>query len=131
MLRHTRPLTIILLIYSWTSILDLALQIYLNVNTVRAEDCHNVVASNLIIQYAYPIFKQIDELLPLLSILWYFFVTTKRDIKKNINQTLPDLSTNPPPIINATKSFSSGPRIMKGYDTGRSESSNSLLPAEQ
>jgi len=114
MLRHTRPLTIILLIYIWTSIIDLALQIYLYLSTVNGEDCHNVVENNILVKYSYPIFKQVDELLPLLSVLWYFFITTRRDLKKSQYTALPEFTTSQP----MTKSgLAIGVKSMTGYDT--------------
>jgi len=118
MLRHTRPLTIILLIYIWTSVIDLALQVYLNLSTVNGEDCHDVVANNALVLYSYPIFKQVDELLPILSVLWYFFITTRRDFKKSRYNVLPEFTTSQPMTKSGIdKSFAIGTQPMTGYET--------------
>lgn len=144
MLRHVKPLTSILLIYCWTSVINLALQVYLNISAqTRSEDCHREIEANIIIEYSYPIFKQIDELLPLVTILWYFFVTTRKDFKKKSPQVLPDVNTYQQIVTTTSTTISypsfpistttmssvtpSGSTIgrslhMKGYDTGLASS---------
>jgi len=136
MLRHVRPLTSILLIYSWTSVINEALQVYLYLSATHGQDCHTVVGSNPIIEYSYPIFKQIDEILPLLAVLWYFFVTTRKDIKKKAPHSLGDVNTSyqvvhtaapayPSYISNypSDKSMTISHSLhMKGYDTGLASS---------
>jgi len=84
MIRYTRPLTFVLIVYTWTSTINLGLQVFLY-NTARlghVMSCHQTMENESIeVQISYPIFKQIDLLVPIWAILWFFFSTTKKESK--------------------------------------------------
>eukprot|EP01124_Arcella_intermedia_P020573 TRINITY_DN28054_c0_g1_i1.p1 TRINITY_DN28054_c0_g1~~TRINITY_DN28054_c0_g1_i1.p1 ORF type:complete len:350 (-),score=67.47 TRINITY_DN28054_c0_g1_i1:79-1092(-) len=81
MIRHTRPLTIVLIIYTWTSVVNLGLQIFLFSIAKENKSCHIVLEEqDEGVVISYPIFKEIDNLVPLWAILWYFYTTKKKDL---------------------------------------------------
>jgi len=84
-IRHTRPLTIVLVIYSFCAVSNLAFQILLFLFTENNEPCHTVLEnmdlSSPWIEWLYPVIRQIDMIVPLWTILWYFYATTEKKEK--------------------------------------------------
>jgi len=106
MIRHTRPLTIVLIIYTWTSTVNVGLQIFLYMVTKDGESCHSVVQRQPEqIKISYPIFKQIDLLVPLWAILWYFYITRKKEVKLAAPVNLLDSAFENPAPVHSEKAF--------------------------
>eukprot|EP01124_Arcella_intermedia_P032423 TRINITY_DN7560_c0_g1_i3.p1 TRINITY_DN7560_c0_g1~~TRINITY_DN7560_c0_g1_i3.p1 ORF type:complete len:345 (-),score=23.77 TRINITY_DN7560_c0_g1_i3:98-1132(-) len=106
-MKHTRPLQIVLVIYTWCSISNLVVQIYLNYESDANESCHSVLLRQHEIHewffWLYPIIRQIDLIVPLWAILWYFLQTVQKTDTKAINGDTPFLKPSssyysiPPP----------------------------------
>jgi hypothetical protein len=111
-IRHTRPLTIVLVIYSFCAVSNLAFQILLFLFTENNEPCHTVLENLNIsspwIEWLYPIIRQIDLLVPLWAILWYFYTTTEKKesvlpFKRSEIEPVVHQAINSTPTLFATK----------------------------
>jgi len=119
MVRHTRPLTVVLFIYSLCAIANLGFQIYLFLVTVGNESCHQVLIEQQPVQqwlfWCYPIMRQIDLLVPLWAILWYFFATVVKRKRTNTVDYKNDDNTDTEPFF-STPQYTINSRFT-GYST--------------
>jgi len=74
--RHTRPMASVTIIYCFTSIIYLALRIFLFLETKGEERCSQVLhAQAPFFLWGYISFRMVDLILPNWAVLWYFAMT--------------------------------------------------------